>query len=128
MVAALAAFAQMGCGQFLHDDKCFFPENVVLGPMADHSGLLPAAGRLVVGGCAGETDITLFLVDSVVAAQARPGVGRHLCSRRAPGGLESLPDLTALPQDEDSRHIIPTSERPAGHAPLLRAIAADDIA
>ena len=29
--------------------------------------------------------------------------------RRAPGGLESLPDYIALPRDEDGRPILPTS-------------------
>ena len=34
-------------------------------------------------------------------------------ARRAAGSLESLPDFVALPQDEDGRPIIPTSQATA---------------
>ena len=67
MVAAQAAFSQVGRGQFSLYNKCFFPENVVLGSVAYRVRLLMAE-HLVVRGCAGEADVTLFLVDGVVAA------------------------------------------------------------
>ena len=68
MVAAQAAFSQVGRGQFSLYDKCFFPENVVLGSVAYRVRLLMGAEHLVVRGCAGEADVTLFLVDGEVAA------------------------------------------------------------
>jgi hypothetical protein len=40
LAAALDAFAHVGSGQFSHNDKCFFPENAVLGPVADRFRLL----------------------------------------------------------------------------------------
>jgi hypothetical protein len=113
-VAALAAFAQVGCGQFSHDDKCFFQENVVLGPVADRVGLLPGAERLVVGGCAGEADITLLLVDGMVTVAALVS-GRSLRSQWCVGPLgvwndwQILVDMSGLPRDEDGKPIIPTS-------------------
>ena len=60
--AALAAFGQVGSGQFSHEDKCFYPVNVALGPVADRVRLLLGAERRVVRGCEGEADFTLFLV------------------------------------------------------------------
>ena len=83
MVAALAAFAQVGCGQF--------SENVVVEPVADRDGFPPGAERLVVDGCAGEADKMPFLVDGVVTALVPR---RRLHSQwleevhRAPGGME----------------------------------------
>jgi hypothetical protein len=68
VAAALAAFAKVSSGQFLHDDKCLFPESVVWGPVACRIRLLPGAPRRVIRGCEGEADITLFLVDCVIAA------------------------------------------------------------
>ena len=65
---ALWQFAQLGNGQFSHDDRCFFPTNVVLGPVADHIGLLHRAKRKVIRGCEGEAETTLFLVEGTVAA------------------------------------------------------------
>jgi hypothetical protein len=44
---ALAAFAQVSSGHFSHDDKCFFPENAVLGPVVDRIRLLHGAERRV---------------------------------------------------------------------------------
>ncbi len=43
-----------------YDDKCFFPENAVLGPVADSIHLMHGAERRVVRGCKGESDVTLF--------------------------------------------------------------------
>jgi hypothetical protein len=112
VAAALAAFAQVSSGQFSHDDKCFFQENVVLGPVADRVCLPPGAEGRVIRGREGEADIPLFLVHGVIAALA---CGKLLRSQwmedvlRASGGLESLPDLIALPRDEDGGPIIPTS-------------------
>jgi hypothetical protein len=34
LAAALDAFVHVGSGQFSQDDKCFFPENAVLGPVS----------------------------------------------------------------------------------------------
>jgi hypothetical protein len=70
VAAALAAFAQVSSGQFSHDYKCVLPDNVVLGPVADRVRLLPGAERRVIRGCEGEADITLFLVNCVIAALA----------------------------------------------------------
>ncbi len=78
VATALAAFAQVGSGEFSNDNKCFFQENAVLGPVADCICLLPSAERQVVRGCEGEADITLFLVDSVIAALV---CGKHLRSQ-----------------------------------------------
>ncbi len=58
---ALAAFAQVSSGHFSamfsHDDKFFFPENAVLGPVADRIRLLHGEERRVTyhraGGSAG---------------------------------------------------------------------------
>ena len=68
LAEALVAFALVGRGQFSHDDKCFFPENAVLGPVADSIGLLHGAERRVVRGCEGEADMTLFLIGGEIAA------------------------------------------------------------
>ena len=57
---ALAASGQVGSGHFSHEDKCFYPVNVALGPVADRVRLLLGAERRVVRGCEGEADITLF--------------------------------------------------------------------
>jgi hypothetical protein len=109
---ALAAFAQVSSGHFSHDDKCFFPENAVLGPVADRIRLLNGAERRVVCGSESESDVTLFFVDGAIAALVG---GNRLRSRwlddvrRDAGGLESLPDFITLPRDEEGRPIIPTS-------------------
>ena len=99
LAEALDAFAHVGSGQFSHDDKCFFPENAVLGPVADRIRLLHRAERRVVRGCEGEADMTLFLVGGAIAALVS---GKRLRSqwleeaRRDAGGLETLPDFIAL--------------------------------
>ena len=53
---------RLGNGQLSHDDRCFFPTNQVLGPVADRIGLLHCAKRMVTRGCKGEEDTTLLLV------------------------------------------------------------------
>jgi hypothetical protein len=154
VAAALAAFAQVSSGQFSHDDKCFLPENVVLGPVANRVCLLPGAERRVIRGCEGKADIPLFLVHGVIAALA---CGKRLCSQwledehRDSRGLESLPDLIALPRDAHHPNVqghgasrgvggvgygawhagrghTLDHERPAGHALRLCAVAADGVA
>jgi hypothetical protein len=65
---AMEAFGTLGRGSFSHEDKCFYPENSSLSPIADHIGLLSTARRLVVGGCEGEGDTTIFLLAGAVAA------------------------------------------------------------
>jgi hypothetical protein len=65
---AMEAFGTLGRGSFSHDDKCFYPESAALGPIADRIGLLPTARRLVVSGCEGEGDTTVFLLAGAVAA------------------------------------------------------------
>jgi hypothetical protein len=95
----------------MHDDKCFFPENAILGPVANSISLLQGAEHRVVRGCEGEADMTLFLVGGVIAAlvsekRLRSQWLEEAC--RAAGCLESLPDFIALPRDEYGRPIIPT--------------------
>ncbi len=60
LAAALVAFAHVGRGYFSHDGKCFFPENAVLGPVADRIGLLHGAECRVFRCCEGEADMTLL--------------------------------------------------------------------
>jgi hypothetical protein len=99
---ALEAFCTLGRGSFSHDDKCFYPESASLGPIADRIGLLSTARRLVVSGCEGEGDTTIFMLAGAVAAIASD---RALCAtwadgpRRRKDGLEALPDFIALPRD-----------------------------
>jgi hypothetical protein len=68
---AMEAFGTLGRGSFSHDDKCFYPESASLGPIADRIGLLSTTRRLVVSGCEGEGDTTIFMLAGVVAAVAR---------------------------------------------------------
>jgi hypothetical protein len=75
VVDALATFAQVSSGHFSHDDKCFFPENAALVPVADRISLLHGEERRVVCGSEGQSDVTLFFVD---------------------GAIELLPDFIAL--------------------------------
>ena len=111
-------FAQLGnfrttiVAQFSHDDRCFFPTNEVLGPVADSIGLLHCAERKMIRCCESEADTTLLMVEGTVAAAV---CGRRLRvqwpeeARPKTGGLESLPDFISLPRDEEGRPIIPTS-------------------
>ena len=72
-------------------------------------GLHHRAERQVVRGCEGEEYTTLFLVDVMVAAVV---CGRQLRvqwleeARRDASGLESLPDFSSLPRDEEGHPII----------------------
>ena len=94
-IEALRLFAQLGNGQFSHDDRCFVPTNEVLGPVADSIGLLHRAERKVIRGCEGEVDTTLLLVEGKVAAAV---CGRRLRvqwpekAHQDAGGLKSLLD------------------------------------
>ena len=107
---ALRLFAQLGNGQFSHDDRCFFPTNEALGPVADCIGLLHRAEGKIIRGCEGEADTTLFLVEGTVGAVV---CGKRLHvqwleeARRDAGGLESHPDFISLRRDEEGRPIIP---------------------
>ena len=110
-IEALWLFAQLGNGQFSHDDRCFFSTNEVLGPVTDRIGLLHRAERMVIRGCEGEADKTLFLVEGTVAAVVcwrRLRVQWPEEARRDAGGLEPLPDFISRPRDEEGRPIIPT--------------------
>ena len=109
---ALWLFAQLGNGQFSHDNCCFFPSNEVLGTVADHSGLLHSPERKVVRCCVGEADATLFLVEGTVSAVvcwSRLRAQWLEEARRDADGLGSPPDFISLPRDEEGRPIIPMS-------------------
>jgi hypothetical protein len=51
--AALEEVSTLVRGSFSHYDKCFFPQNASLGPIAGSIGHLFASRRLVVSGCEG---------------------------------------------------------------------------
>jgi hypothetical protein len=83
--------------------QCFYPESAALGPIADRIGLLPTARRLVVRGCEGEGDTTVFLLVGAVAAIVSDKALRAAWAdgpRRRKEGLEALPDFIALPRDQ----------------------------
>jgi hypothetical protein len=110
--AAMEASGTLGRCSFSHDDKCFFPENASIGPIMDRVGHLSAARRLVVSGCEGGGDTTIFLVSGAVVAIASDRALRALWtdrSRRREDSLEALPDFISLPRDEEGRPIIPQS-------------------
>jgi hypothetical protein len=104
---ALAAFAQVSSRHFSHDDRCFLPEK-------RYWALWPIASAFCTGqsarGCEGESDVTLFFVEGVIAALVG---GNRLRSRlleevcRDAGGLESLPAFIALPRAQEG----PSSRR-----------------
>jgi hypothetical protein len=109
---AMEAFGTLGRGSFSHDDECFYPESAAIGPIADSIGLLSTARRLVVRGCEGEGDTTIFLLAGAVAAIVSDKALRAAWAegpRRRRQGLEALPDFIALPWDEAGRPIIPQS-------------------
>jgi hypothetical protein len=109
---AMKAFCTLGRDSFSHDDKCFYPENTALGPIADSIGLLSTARRLVVSGCEGEGGTTIFLLAGAVAAIISDKALSAAWAdgpRRRREGLEALPDFIALPRDEVGRPIIPQS-------------------
>jgi hypothetical protein len=114
----MEAFGTLRRSSFSHDDKCFYPESAALGPIADRIGLLSTARRLVVSGCEGEGDTTIFLLAGTVAAIVsdkghRPGgsAGRVGFGARHIGRSHSLDHAGA-----------------AGHAPNIGAIAAEGSA
>ena len=80
----MEAFGTLGRGSFSHDDKCFYPESAALGPIADRIGLLSTARRLVVSGCEGEGDTTIFLLAGAVAAIVSDKAPRSLGGRSSP--------------------------------------------
>jgi hypothetical protein len=111
---AMEAFSTLGRGSFSYDDMCFYPESAAIGPIADRTGieLLSTTRRLVVSGCEGEEDTTIFILAGAVAAIAS---NKALRAARADGprrwkeGLEALPDFIALPRDDEVSPIIPQS-------------------
>ena len=111
MVAAQAAFSQVGRGQFSRYDKCFFPENVVLGSVAYRIRLLMGAEHLVVRGRAGEADVTLFLVDGVVAALVQ-GKRPALSGWRRCAGPRRSRIITRFHSSAAMRTAGPSSRRP----------------
>jgi hypothetical protein len=109
---AMEAFGTLGRDSFSHDNKCFYPESAALGPIADRIGLLSTARRLVVGGCEGEWDTTIFLLAGAVVAIVSDKALRAAWAdgpRRWREGLEALPDFIALQRDVVGRPIIPQS-------------------
>jgi hypothetical protein len=71
--------------------------------------LLSTARRLVVSGCMGGGDTTIFLLAGAVAAIVSDKALRAAWAvgpRRRRVGLEALPDFIALPRDEAGRPII----------------------
>ncbi len=154
LAAALDAFAHVGSGQFSHDDKCFFPENAVLGPVADRIRLLHRAECRVVRSCEGEAD------DSLLGwrRDCRFGVWEAFELSVAGGGAQRrwLPRVVARlhrgtrTAGRSSRRLVsqrlwrretrgrrssarwtrsPARSRgPAGHASRLRPVSADSVA
>ena len=109
---ALVLFGSLSTGAYSHDDRCFYPDSPLLGPLSDRASRLASARRIVVRGAAGEQDITLFIAANQIAAVVAPKrlrIGWAEETRRNAGGLESLPDFIALPRDEQGRPIIPKS-------------------
>ena len=81
-----------------------------LGPISDRVSELQTASRLVIRGAEGEHDWTIFVVAgraAAVVADRRIRIRWDEETRRATGGLETMPDFIALPRDEQGRPIIP---------------------
>jgi hypothetical protein len=153
---AMEAFGTLSRGSFSHDDECFYPESASLGPITDSIGLLSTARRLVVSGCEGGGDTTIFMLAGAVAAVASDralGASRSLGGRTSPpegwsGGIAGLycspvgrggqADHTAVPGHSPGRVGIGARRtgrshsldhaRAAGHAPNIGVIAAEDTA
>ena len=107
---ALHTFGYLDAGAYSADDRCFYPEEPGLGPISDSVSELQTASRLVVRGAEGEHDWTIFVVAgraAAVVADHRIRIRWDAETRRATGGLETLPDFIALPLDEQCRPIIP---------------------
>ena len=99
----------LGCG-YSTDDHCFYPDAPGLGPISDRVRELHYASQLVIRGAEGEHDWTIFVVAgraAAVVADCRIRIRWDAETRRATGGLETLPDFIALPRDEQGRPIIP---------------------
>ena len=107
---ALHTFGYLDVGAYSTDDGCFFPDAPGVGPISDRVGELQNASRLVIRGMEGEHDWTIFVVAgraAAVMADRSIRIRWDAETRRATGGLEALPDLIALPRDEQGRPIIP---------------------
>ena len=107
---ALQVFGFLDVGAYSTDDCCFFPDAPGLGPISDRVRELHDASRLVIRGAEGEHDWTIFVVAgraAAVVADRRIRIRWDTETRRATGGLETLPDFIALPRDEQGRPIIP---------------------
>jgi hypothetical protein len=83
-VGAMEAFGTLGRGSFSHDNKCSYPESAALSPIANRISLLSTARRLVVSGCEGEGDTTIFLLAGAVAAIVSDKAPRSLGGRSSP--------------------------------------------
>ena len=107
---AMEGFSVLGHGAYSHDDRSFYPDTPLLGPLSMRPSVLHQAVRHFIPGRAGQPDITIFLHKGVVAAVSstrRLRINWLEDMRRSAGGLESLPDFICLPRDESGRPIIP---------------------
>ena len=107
---ALHTFGYLDVGAYSADDRCFYPDAPGLGPISDRVSELQTASRLVIRGAEGEHDWTIFVVAgraAAVVAERCIRIRWDAETRRATGGLETLPDFIALPRDEQGRPIIP---------------------
>ena len=107
---ALHNFGLLDVGAYSTDDRCFHPDAPGLGPISDRVSELYNASRLVIRGAEGEHDWTIFVVAGRAAAVVADRCIRirwDAETRRATGGLETLPDFIALPRDEQGHLIIP---------------------
>ena len=98
---ALHTFGFLDAGANSTDDRCFYPDAPGLGPISDRVSELHDASRLVIRGAEGEHDWTIFMVAgraAAVVADRRIRIRWDAETRRATGGLETLPDFicTAL--------------------------------
>jgi hypothetical protein len=82
-------------GNFLHDDKSFLLDNASLGQIADHIGHLFAARRLVVIGCEGKCETTIFLVS---CARAMATIASHGHHRQQPWPPSPAATITSCDQ------------------------------
>ena len=109
---ALASFAAVGLGRYSHDDRCFYPESSVLGPLSVRPSIMARADRFTIEGAAGEGCVTVFFSQGSICAfvaDQRLRARRLADIHRARGGLLSLPEFICLPRDEAGRPIIPSS-------------------
>ena len=107
---ALHTLGYLDVGAYSADDRCIYPDAPGLGPLSDRDSELQCASRLVLRGAEDEHDWTIFVVvgrAAAVAADRRIRIRWDAETRRATGGLETLPNFIALPRDEQGRPIIP---------------------